>query len=192
MSEERWRKVASKIRYCHGTSSVFQNSIEKYGLVPRKTDGIRPSVYEGPLESERVESVYLGKFDSRPYFCKIAANNASKKFGGEPITFEVKLDSEDFKNFERDEDSYLEPEEWKRAYARACKLSFDEPESFKGKVACYDEDVARAIDESIKEGLISKDEACNPPPWFAEIACYGKFAKRGPIEREKLKKWIEK
>jgi len=189
LNDEKWRKVASKIRYCHGTSSKFQRSIEKYGLLPRKTNGVRPSVYKEHLESQHVDAVYLGTFNGKPYFCNIAAHNAVKAVGGEPVVFEVKLEPEDFKNFVKDEDSWAE--DYTHLFKEACEFVREKPEQ-KGTVACYGSEVAKAIDEAVKEGILSEEEKCNPPPWFAEIACFGRFGIKGCIKPEKLKVWKEK
>jgi len=189
MTEEKWRKVASKMRYCHGTSSKFQRSIEKYGLLPRRTNDVRPSIYKEHLESKHEDAVYLGTFDGEPYFCQIAARNAVKAVDGEPVVFEVKLKPEDFKGFVRDEDSYLD--DYRKLYKEGCEFVRENPD-FKGKVACMGSDTARALDEAVREGIISEGEMCDPPPWFAEIACFGRFGIKGTIGPERIKVWSKR
>lgn len=181
MSEETWRKIASKLRYCHGTSSVFVPSILKQGLLPRTTNGERPSVYKGELESKKKDSVYLSKWESdMPGFCGIAADNAAKAAGGEIRILDVKLEPDDLKRFSKDEDSWND--DFRPLFKDACGFS-----KKTGMTAgCYDTDVKKVVDGAVKEGLITQEESCAPPKWFAEISCLGKFAVIGGVSKEKI------
>jgi len=181
MSEEAWKKVASKLTFCHGTSSKFLNSILKYGILPRKTDGIRPSVYSGHLESKHIDSVYLSRWeDSIPGFCLIAARNAAEKFGGEPVVVNVKLDPDDFDRLLRDEDSYLD--DYRGLYKQACEFYKETGKS----AACFDSAIIKVLNEAVKEGILKEEDICNPPKWFAEIACFGRFALKDGVKPSKL------
>ena len=180
VGDEVWLEIASRLRYVHGTTSKFEKSIRKYGLLPRKVTG--NSVYSGHLESKCLDCVYLSVWsDSFPGFAHVAAQNAVEKFGGEPILVDVKLDKEDLKRFVRDEDSWSE-DSYKDLFKDACNYALRE----KRPVACMDEAVLKVIEEAVKEGKLSKEEACNPPWWFREIACLNKFAIKGRIPPEKI------
>jgi hypothetical protein len=181
MSEEAWKRIASRLTYCHGTSSKFVNSILKYGLLPRKTDGVRPSAYEGELESRNLDSVYLSIWlNSIPGFCNVAAENAAKKFGGEPVVVNVKLDPDDFDRYVRDEDSWSD--DYRDLFKDACEFSLKTGMG----AACFDPSIKREVERAIGEGLITREQACRPPKWFAELACFQRFAIRNGIPREKI------
>jgi hypothetical protein len=181
MSEDPWKKIASKLTYCHGTTSKFINSIKKYGIIPRKIDGIRPSVYEKELESKHLDAVYLSRWEDRiPGFCSIAADRAAEKFGGEPVVVNVKLNPEDFDRFLSDEDSWSE--DYRPLFKSQCEWSMETGQT----AACLDAPVKKAIEEAINEGLITKEQACNPPKWFAEIACFTRFALKGGVSPDKI------
>jgi len=181
LSEDVWLEIASKLPYCHGTSSKFVAPIRKYGLLPRKTDGTRPSVYEKELESRKHDAVYVSTYtDNIPSFCGQAADNAVKAVGGEPRVLDVKLDKEDLKRFERDEDSWSE--DYRGLFKNACEFSRETGMT----AACYDNLVKNVIGDAIKTGKLSLQDACNPPRWFAEITCFGRFAIKDGIPREKI------
>jgi len=183
MSEEVWREIASKLRYCHGTSSKFANSIKKYGILPRKTDAkVRPSVYSGELESKKLNAVYVSSYyNTGTHFCGIAAKRASETVGGEPTIVDIKLDKEDLKRFESDEDSWSD-DHFQSLFKTQCKFALEEGMD----VACVDKPVKEAIEQAIKEGKLTKEQACSPPPWFSEIGCYGKFALRDGVHPSKI------
>jgi len=179
--EETWRGIASSLRYCHGTTDKFEREILKYGILPRKTDGVRKGVYEGHLESRLLDSVYLSTwFDSTPAFCGIAAENAAERLGGEPVVFEVKLEPGDFERFERDEDSFLD--DYRHLYRDAFDFALETGKT----AACMEGAVKDAVMGAIERGELTKEEARDPPKWFAELACYGRFALRGRVPPERI------
>lgn len=181
MSEETWREIASKLNYCHGTSSKSVNSIKKYGLLPRKTDGVRGSVYGAELESKHLDAVYLSRYEnSTPGFCHVAANNASEKLGGEPRIVNVKLKPEDFDRFIRDEDSWSE--DYTPLFKNACEFSL----GTKNTAGCFESGIKKHVSEAISKGKLTREEACNPPKWFAEIGCLGKFAVKDGVPSDQI------
>ena len=52
--------------------------------------------------------------------------------------------------------------------------------------ACIDAPVKKAIEEAVAEGLITKEEACNPPKWFAELMCFARFALKDGVPPKKI------
>ena len=180
VNNNAWKKIASKLTYCHGTDIKHDKDIRKKGLLPRKTEeGLRESGYVGGAEeSKHTDSVYLGLYNHflGSEVCEDAAETASKELT-DAVVYKIKLSPEDFDRFISDEDIIEEKKyyNYRKAFEKDMKRG-----------GCISDEMLSAMNQALINGEITYKEYRNPPDWFIELACSKRFAIKGKIEPDKI------
>ena len=178
--------------FCHGTSTVFAEDIERRGLQPREctTDDIpvcRPSVYKGK-ETSRPDRVYLSRVERGLDVCLGSAYGAIDVFGGDAIVFGVNIERGSEKRLDSDEDA---DEAIKESWAvEKCRDAFEHPLSPLAKGRIPGKLLSRVRESMKEEGPFSKSEVneiCEGlPRWALSLMFMQTMSHQGGVTPDQL------
>lgn len=112
-------KKLDDLVFYHGTSSVFEEEIDKHGLLPSIDTGNCTTGSHSETPNGYDETCnYLGSGADAIHFAWIA----TEKHGGEPILYEIRLNKENLENLLPDTDS--REYNWEDSYDASGKVAY--------------------------------------------------------------------